>query len=395
MAQLAGGILREISTMKILTIGPSPHMAHDPGRIVRDFILCASRDHDVVGCFYHHDFTKHPIDFKEKFIIDAKHIESIWVDPQKENGAVIDSYDMIMDFCPESIVSFGGFFEAEFIRAAIETSGKNIEWHHVMTTSSHVHDSRFSETFNSIGKIWSYSYSQVENMRNMFNMQIERFGLIERSFAMPKSQNEYAIDVVFGGWNTEAYNFKSIFESLSGINASFLCLTNYYEYGDFDLEAMSRQYFSDKKIFPLDFGNLFELPLYKSWDFFIENCKVFIDMSMSQNGCSTLKRAIASNAQCLIIDTPRHRELARLYENVKLIKSSAFFSSSGLKLYIPDHIDLHLRIDESLMHNNKFSKKLVTHKEILANQEEEFNNLLNNLLSIESSGRFIGLESIT
>lgn len=381
--------------MKILVIGPSPHMKHDPGKIVSDFLSCASRLHEVNGCFYHHDFNKKPIDFRQQYVAEGFRVNSVWIDPSKDNGAVIDAYDIIMDFSPEAVVSFGGFFEADFIRAAIETSGKNILWHHVMTMANHVHDARFSETFNTIGTVWSYSESQIENIVRMFGLDSSRVNLIKRNCVIPLKSTVGNVDVVCGGWNTESYNLKSVFEALSGFDVSVKCLTNYYEYGDFDLDIASRQYFSSNNIFPLEFGSLFELPEYSNWDYFIENCKIFIDMSMTQNGCSTLKRAILSKAACIIIDTPRHREIAREHENVILIKSSVFFSNAGLKLYIPDHVDLHLKIHDSLSCVNNFIKKSITHKEILVKEEEEFNNLLNNLLSTGSSGRFMGLESIT
>ena len=389
------GYSEKLISMKILIIGPSPFMQHDPGKIVYDFIVAASLENELLGCFYHHDFTKHPIDVKHSFAVNDKTIPSLWIDPSKENGAVIDVYDMIVEHNPEAIVSFGSFHEIDFVRASIETSGKNIIWYHVMTTSAHIHDRRFAESITSIDHIWSYSESQISNLINLCEVDTDKISLINHSCSYKNLSNASNLDVVFGGWNTEAYNMKSIFEALSGIDCSVKCLTNYYEYGDFDLESLSNQYLEGKNIYPLEFGSLFEKPRHEEWDSFIENSKVFIDMSMSQNRCSTLKRAYLSGAKCVIIDTPRHREIAKEFPGIILVKSNTFFSASGMKLYIPDHLELHLILASILQDKPKKVSKTLLYDQIILKEEKEFNNLLNKLIRIASSGRFLDLESIT
>lgn len=381
--------------MKILVIGPSPHMKHDPGKIVHDFINESSKDHELFGCFFHHDFSKHPIDPLSGFNVEDKSIPTKWIDSQKDNGAVIESYDSIMDFSPEAIVSFGQFSETDFIRAALETSGKEIIWIHVLTISNHIHDLRFCETLKSINHIFSYSESQIENLKIICDIDKENISLIERNFEVNNRTNNKNIDIVFGGWNTEAYNLKSIFEAISDFNCSSKCLTNYYEYGDFDLESLSVQYGLNKNLFPFEFSNLFQLPKFEEWDYFIENSKIFIDMSMSQNSCLTLKRACWNGSNCVVIDTPRHREIYKELPNIFLVKSSCFFSSSGIKLYIPDHLDLRLKVKELLHEESVINNPHDPYSRITSNSKKEFKNLLNKLDLMINSRRFISLESIT
>jgi hypothetical protein len=116
---------------------------------------------------------------------------------------------------------------------------------------------------------------------------------------------------------------------------------------------------------------------------------------MTQNGCSTLKRAWKSGAQCVVIDTPRHREIASQMPGIILVKSSVFFSLSGIKLYVPDHLLLNLILSDILQDKHIKSYKSPISNESKEKEQKEFNNLLNKLIRIASSGRFLDLESIT
>lgn len=394
MVRLDGGILREIN-MKILIIGPSPHMKHDPGLMVCEFVKLASKSCQVFGCFYHHDFSKLPLENIDEFNYGSGAIQSKWIENSQENAAVISAYDSIIEWKIDCIVSFGSYIEADFIRAAKETSGSDIVWHHVLTMANHVHDSRYAETFNNIDFVYSFSESQAENLMLKLGILKEKISILERPHRVPKSQSEKSIDILCGGWNTESYNFKSIFESVSGLNLSFKCLTNYYEYGDYDLESIKNFYFNDQDIYPSDFASLFEKPSYEQWDCLIENCKIFVDMSMSQGSCCTAKTAHAGGAFCFLIDTPRHRELSSCLRNIKLIKSSVFFSSSGIRMYIPDHKDLHLQLVEYLADGSDLSIKYDIYDNYDKKEGKDLEYLLNNIIQADSAGRCIGIESIT
>lgn len=394
MVRLDGGILREIN-MKILIIGPSPFMKHDPGLMVFDFIKLANKSFETFGCFYHHDFSKLPLENMGEFNCGESYFACKWIDGSQENSAVVSAYDAIIEWDIDCIVSFGGYLEADFIRAAKETSGKNITWHHVVTIANHVHDVRYAETFNSIDFIYSFSQSQIDNLVDKLSLPIAKMCLLERSYQIIKASLNAKIDIVCGGWNTEAYNLKSVFEAISDLDLSFKCLTNYYEYGDYDLEWMKNYYFSDKEIYPSDFASLFEKPVYEQWDHFIENCKIFIDMSMSQGCCGTAKRAHDSGAFCFLIDTPRHRELCSDLQHIKIIKSSVFFSSSGVKMYIPDHLDLRMQLTDSIMHGHILSRKHDIFDNYDKKEGKDLEYLLNNIIQADSAGRCIGIESIT
>jgi hypothetical protein len=381
--------------MKILIIGPSPYMKHDPGLMVNDFIKLASKDRQVFGCFYHHDFSKLPLENTNEFHYGSGSVDAKWIDNSQENAAVIAAYDAIMEWEIDCIVSFGSYIEADFIRAAKETSGREIAWHHVLTMANHVHDVRYAETFNNIDFIYSFSESQLENIVSTLGVLKDKLCVLEKPCKVTSSNSEKTVDILCGGWNTESYNFKSIFESVAGLSASFKCLTNYYEYGDYDLEAMKNCYFNNQEIYPSDFASLFEKPAYEQWDHFIENCKIFIDMSMSQGSCSTAKTAHASGAFCFLIDTPRHRELSRYFSNIRLIKSSVFFSSSGIKMYVPDHLDLHMQLVEYLSNSSNLSRKYDIYDNYDKKEGKDLEYLLNNIIQADSAGRCIGIESIT
>lgn len=381
--------------MRILVVGPSPHMKHDPGLIVSDFIKEALSLHEIFGCFFHHDFSKHPIGQEDCLLINDSNIKSKWIDSSKANSAVIDTYDSLMENDIEVIVSFGSIAESEFIRAAKETSGKNIQWVHVITIANHVHDSRFSETLCSIDLILTYSESQKNNLISVCKVGENSIFLIERKFETPILLPAHSTEILCGGWNTESFNLKSVFEAASGLGHSFKCLTNYYEYGDFDLESMESVFFKDQNIYPVAFSSLFEKPEAQEWDSHIDNCKVFVDMSMSQGGCPTLMRAHSAGAKCIIVDTPRHRELARCLGGIELVRSSVFFSTSGIKLYIPDHLCLHMAIIEVFSNTFALEKKstiIIKNKKII---EKEFYVIFNNIITIGFAEKFLGLESLT
>lgn len=381
--------------MKILIIGPSPYMKHDPGLLVKDFIKLAYKSSNIFGCFFHHDFSKMPLEDSVRFHFDDFSIPVKWIDGSQENAAVISAYDSIMENEIDCIVSFGGYFEADFIRAAKETCGRDIYWTHVLTIANHVHDTRYAETFNQIDLICSFSNAQIDNLVNSLEINRDSLLLIDRGYHVSEIKGNRQVDVLCGGWNTESYNLKSIFEAVSGLGISFKCLTNYYEYGDYDLEWMKNYYFSGQDIYPSDFSSLFEKPEYDQWDNFIENCKIFIDMSMSQGSCSALKRAHRSGALCFLIDTPRHRELALSLKNIRLIKSSVFFSSSGIKMYIPDHINLRMHLNDYLAYHFNYPRKYDISDNYDKKEGKDLEYLLNNIIHADSSGRYIGIESIT
>lgn len=370
-------------------------MQHDPGLIVKDFIVEAAEQNEIFGCFFHHDFSKHPIGHDDIFLINNINVKSKWIDGSQQNSAVIDAYDSIVENEVEIVVSIGGLAEADFVRAAIETSGKELIWAHILTISNHMHDSRFAETMLSIDHILTYSESQKENIILLCGVNERNISVIDRYFKRVTTSNVSKIDIICGGWNTEVFNFKSIFEAVSGLDVSFRCLTNYYEYGDFDLDIMSSMYFQGSQIYPLEFASLFDKPIESEWDNYIENARIYVDMSMSQGGCSTLLRALHSGAVCVIIDTPRHRELYHKYRNVILVKACTFFSSSGLKLYIPDSSDLNLIISDILQDRIIKHSNLVICNECKEKSEKEFIDLLNSISHKVHSGRHIDIESIT
>jgi hypothetical protein len=323
-------------------------------------------------------------------------IPSKWIDNSQANAAVIDAYDCIMDNEVEAVISVGSVMESEFIRAAVETSGKSLPWFHVLSIANHVHDDRYSETLNAMSHIWTYSESQKENIQLKCGVSECNISVLSRrSEILSQPNSEKKCDIVFGGWNTESYNLRAIFEAASSTTSSVKCLTNYFEHGDFDLDKIGGHFFPNINLFPSDFASLFEKPSFPQWDDFIENSYVFVDMSMTQNGCSTLKRAWKSGAQCVIIDTPRHREIAREMSGIILVKSSVFFSLSGMKLYIPDHLSLHLILADILQDKHKKCCKPSISNKSEEKEQKEFNNLLNKLIRIASSGRFLDLESIT
>ena len=165
--------------MKILIIGPSPYMKHDPGLMVNDFIKLASKDRQVFGCFYHHDFSKLPLENTNEFHYGSGSIDAKWIDNSQENAAVIAAYDAIMEWEIDCIVSFGSYIEADFIRAAKETSGREIAWHHVLTMANHVHDVRYAETFNNIDFIYSFSESQLDNIVSTFGVLKDKLECME------------------------------------------------------------------------------------------------------------------------------------------------------------------------------------------------------------------------
>ena len=390
------GYSEKLISMKILIIGPSPYMHHDPGLIVRDILEQASVDHALYGCFFHHDFSKHPVDHVQNYVHGEVSVPSKWIDNSQANAAVIDTYDCIMDNEIEAVISVGSTMESEFIRAAIETSGKSLPWFHVMSISNHMHDDRYSETLNAISHIWTYSESQKENIQSKCGVLEDNISVLSRrSELLSQSNSEKKCDLVFGGWNTESYNLRSIFEAASLTTSSVKCLTNYFEHGDFDLNKMGNYFFPKINLFPSDFASLFEKPSFSQWDDFIENSYVFVDMSMTQNGCSTLKRAWKSGAQCVVIDTPRHREMASQMPGIILVKSSVFFSLSGIKLYVPDHLLLNLILSDILQDKHTKVCKPSISNESKEKEQKEFSNLLNKLIRIASLGRFLDLESIT
>lgn len=396
MDLLDGGILRE-TKMKVLIIGPSPHMKHDPGLTVCEFISNYSDNLSLIGCFYDHDFTRMPLEASSNFYFeDRKDIQAHWISNEDPNGPVIAVYECICSNKIDCIVSFGSPVEVEFIRAAIETSAFNGKWIHYLTIANHLHDNKLSDSINCPDFIFSYSKSQILNINKICGVSLDKFVLIERKFEFPDSKKEKGI--VFGGWNTEAYNLKSIFEVISQFECSKKCLTNYYEIGDFDLDAIKKQYFysiEKDSIFVDDFANLFYKPSYENWDKYIDSYSIYVDMSMQQGSCRTLERAYNSGSTCFVIDTPRHREFAPPSERYILINSSVFFSSSGYRLYVPNHLDMYVKLSKFLdtLNNNLIYKSSKIIKDL--SNKKDLENLFNKIILDSSERRYLDLESIT
>lgn len=395
MVQLDGGILREIS-MKVLVIGPSPHMAHDPGLTVREFLNLYSSELDLHGCFYHHDFTKVPIENLGTYkLLNDMEIQCRWIDDSMPNGYVVAIYELLSENNFDQILSFGTLSDIELIRAAVETASFSGHWSHVMSVSNAVHDIKFSDSLNSVNHIFTYSKYQKEYFSRINGVPADKISILERSFY--SGAKEKLNGIVFGGWNNESYNVKSIFSAIDGLDIKSKFLTNYYELGDFDLDHLHSQHNINAKksdFFVNDFSNLFVKPDYESWDYFIDHYRIFVDMSMQQGSCRTLSKAYNSGSYCVVIDTPRHREFAPVSDRYFLVNSSVFFSSSGYRLYIPDHLDLYLKLSNIIQVSSKnIRNNTIEPKDI--NIKKDLENLYNKIISSGKEKRFFSVESIT
>jgi hypothetical protein len=395
MVQSDGGILREIS-MKILIIGPSPHMAHDPGLTVKEFIDLYSSSLDVYGCFFHHDFTKIPIENENYFkTSDGNVVECRWIDESVPNGYVVAVYELLSDSRFDQILSFGSISDIDLIRAAVETASFSGHWSHVMTVSNAIHDIKFNDSLNSVNHIFTYSKYQKEYFNRIAKVPFEKISVLERSFNF--SSKSKTRGIVFGGWNNESYNIKSLFSAIDGMDINLKFLTNYYELGDFDLDHLHSQHnihTSKDDFFVNDFSNLFIKPNYDSWDYFIDHYVIFVDVSMQQGSCRTLSRAYDSGSYCVVIDTPRHREFASVSDRYILVNSSVFFSSSGYRLYIPDHLDLYLKLSNIIqVYSKNMRNNIIKPKDI--NIKKDLENLYNKIISSGKEKRFFSVESIT
>lgn len=395
MVLLDGGILREIS-MKLLIVGPSPYMVHDPGLTVKEFIGLYSSKLDIYGCFYHHDFTKVPIEnlysYKNS---DKSSIKCRWIDESIPNGYVVAVYELLSEMNFDQILSFGSISDVDLIRAAVETSSFSGNWTHVMSVSNAVHDLKFTDSLNAISNIFTYSEYQKEYFNRVCGISFDKVSILKRNFNF--SLKEKVNGIVFGGWNNESYNIKSIFSVIDGLGTRLKFLTNYYELGDFDLDILYSQHnilTPKSDFFVNDFSNLFIKPSYENWDYFIDHYKIFIDMSMQQGCCRTLSRAYSSGSYCIVIDTPRHREFAPVSDRYFLVNSSVFFSSSGYRLYIPDHLDLYLKLSNIIQVSLKnVRNNIIEPKDI--NIKKDLENLYNKIISSGKEKRFFSVESIT
>ena len=204
--------------------------------------------------------------------------------------------------------------------------------------------------------------------------------------------------IVCGGWNVEMYNLKLIFQTLEDFDLPVKCLSNYFELGEFDLDSLATQHLGKHKksdLFCEDFSSIFIKPEYKKWDFYMDSMAIFVDMSMKQGSCRSLHRAYDSGSTCFVIDTPRHREFAAVSDRFILINSNTFFSSSGYRLYVPDHLDFYIKLSKKLEGSNYAICNTNLRDKKHINIKKDFNNLYCKITNGMNERVFLAFESIT
>lgn len=384
--------------MKILIVGPSPYMQHDPGLTVREFIENYCSELDITGCFYHHDFGKIPIKYDSDFTFNDLSIKSKWVNPSERDGSVILLYDMLMEEKYDMILSFCTPLELDFIRAAIGTSAVICPWIHVMTMSNGIHDLKMVDALNAPDYIFSYSEYQINSINKIAGVPLHKMEILERNFNFPEYKGNKVLGAVCGGWNSESYNLKSVFQTLEDFDISIKCLSNYFELGDFDLDLLSSQHLYNHKkndLFCEDFSSVFVKPEYSKWDYYIDSMSIFIDMSMQQGSCRSLHRAYSSGSTCFAIDTPRHREFAPVSDRFILVNSNTFFSASGCRLYVPDHLDFYVKLSKKLEGSYSVTCNTKLNEKKHINIKKDFNNLYCKITNGIKERIFSDFESIT
>ena len=385
--------------MKILIIGPSPYMQHDPGLTVKEFIENYHDQYDMSGCFYHHDFDKIPIKYDEDFsIASSKSIRANWVNPLEKDGAVILLYELLLANQYDLILSFGSFSEMDFIRASIGTSSSICPWIHVLTVSNGIHDLKMIDSMNGPDFIFSYSQYQIDTINKVAGVSLGKMGILDRSFTYSKVDKYKKEGIVFGGWNSEISNLKTIFQVIEDFDIPKKCLSNYFELGDFDLDSLANQHlpnYNKKDLFCDDFSNVFIKPEHSKWDYYIESMDYFVDMSMQQGSCRSLSRAYNAGATCIVIDTPRHREFAPMSDKYILVRSNTFFSSAGYRMYIPDHLDFYIKLSKKLEVFCKSSRNIQLHNNKDVIIKKDFHNLHRKIMQGIKERIFSDFESIT
>lgn len=385
--------------MKILIIGPSPYMQHDPGLTVKEFIYNYHDDYEMSGCFYHHDFDKIPIKYDEDFSISSdKAIRANWVNPLEKDGAVILLYELLLANKYDLILSFGSLSETDFIRASISTSSVMCPWIHVLTVSNGIHDLKMVDAMNGPDFIFSYSEYQIHTINKIAGVSLDKMSVLERVFSKDSRNIIKNKGIVFGGWNSEINNLKTVFQIIEDFELPKKCLSNYFELGDFDLDSLANQHLANHRkndLFCDDFANVFIKPSYDKWDYYIDSMSFFVDMSMQQGSCRTLSRAYDSGSTCFVIDTPRHREFAPVSDRYILVRSNTFFSSSGYRMYIPDHLDFYIKLSKKLEGFDKVTGNIQVHKYEDVNVKKDFHNLHCKIMQGIKERIFSDFESIT
>jgi hypothetical protein len=315
----------------------SPHVAGTIGEIAREvaagLISCGHEVMYVSSCepvsyVDSVDGINYPINIAGKVVPCLCSSENI----------IVSTYENIINFNPELIISVGERPEMDIVSASMQVSGVKARHAHVWMGSTEPAVS-IQDSVSRIDDIVCFGSSAGDFFRqfcnNVYDLEIRGSNVSSKEAVGKK------YEFIAGGPSSDISNLFCTIEAFSGQEIDFFLFTNLYEPGDYSAREAIDFYGCRADLGEEPFGTFYGLD-NSNVDKIACQSKFIIDTSLRQSACLAVDYGIRSGACPILARTPRHVEMLKarnadsdMIESIT-VECAKFRPSGGDALWVCD-----------------------------------------------------------